>query len=187
MSIKIRSPVLALVLLALSAGSAAGDNGFYVFGAAGTAGSSSAYDIFNAVDDSDSGVSVGAGYAVSRHFSVEAAYLDLGTHRGETDCPPDLLCLIVPAPARADLTGYSVSLIGSLPLGERWAFYGKAGLASWDIEFHGFASVFDRSNDDLLLAAGLRWSANDRWKLFAEYSSADDELSFAGVGASYRF
>ncbi len=181
-----RSPLLAL-LLVLITGSAAADNGFYVFGAAGTALSSSAYDIFNAVDDTETGYFVGAGYAINRHFSVEAAYLDFGTHQGETDCPPDLLCLIVPAPARADLTGYSISLIGSIPLGERWALYGKAGLARWDIEFHGFASDFDRSWDDRLPGASLKWSVSDRWKLLAEYSDVVDELAFAGVGASYRF
>jgi OOP family OmpA-OmpF porin len=187
MWIKTRLPLAALPLLALLSGSASAENGFYAFGIAGTSRVDTTYDIFNSVDDDQTGFSVGVGFALNQNFSIEAAYLDFGTHRAQTDCPPDLLCLVVPAPARADLSGYSVSLIGSIPLGERWALYGKAGLASWDIQYRGLASAFDRSNNDLLLGAGLQWTWNDRWKLFAEYFGADDELGFAGLGARYRF
>jgi OOP family OmpA-OmpF porin len=182
-----RSPLFALPLLGLLSYSASAEQGYYLFGAAGTSQSDVAYDIFNSVDDDTAGYTIGAGYAFNDNFSLEAAYLDFGSHRAETDCPPDLLCLVVPAPARADLSGYSIALVGNIPLGERWNFYGKAGLTSWDIEFDGLASAFDRSSDDLLLGVGLNWSLNEHWKLFAEYSGTDDELDLAGVGARYRF
>jgi opacity protein-like surface antigen len=47
--------------------------------------------------------------------------------------------------------------------------YGKVGLVGWEIEFKDISSAFDTSGKDFLYGAGLRWSIDDHWKVFAEY------------------
>ncbi len=181
------SIVAGVLVLAVFSDTASAQSDFYVFGAFGNTNSDVALGGLNLLDDDNSSYTLGAGYVVSPNFSLEAAYQDFGSHDGETDCPPDITCLIIPVSAQADLTGISLSLIGSIPLTDSLDVYGKVGFASWDVEFKGFSSAFDDSGEDLLYGAGLRWSIDDHWKVFAEYGKVELDFDTASIGVSYHF
>ncbi len=121
---------IMVLIVALFSEVAVAQSDFYIFGAFGNTNSDAALGGLNRVDDDNSGYELGAGYAVTRNFSFEAAYQDLGSHNGETDCPSGFNCLVVPVSAKADLTGISLSLIGSIPITNKIDVYGRVGLVS---------------------------------------------------------
>ncbi len=65
--------------------------------------------------------------------------------------------------------------------------FGKVGFVSWDIDFIGISSAFNASGEDLLFGAGLRWSIDDHWKVFAEYEKVELDLNTASIGVRYHF
>ena len=181
------SIVAGVLILALFSDTAVAQSGFYVYGAFGNTDTDVSLGGLNRVDDDNSSFALGAGYELTRNISLEGAYLDFGSHDGETDCPPGITCLVIPVSAQADLTGISLSLIGSIPLTDSLDVYGKVGFVSWDVDFEGISSAFDTSGEDLLYGAGLRWSIDDHWKVFAEYGRVELDLDTASIGVSYHF
>ena len=175
------------LLLVLFSENAVAQSGFYIFGAFGNTNSDVALGGLNRVDDDNNSYALGAGYAFTPNVSLEGAYQEFGSHNGETDCPPGVTCLVVPLSAQADLTGISLSLVGSIPLTDKLDVYGKIGFVSWDIEFKGISSAFDTSGEDLQYGAGLRWSIDDHWKAFAEYGKVELDFDTASIGVSYHF
>ncbi len=131
------STVAGVLVLALFSNNAVAQSDFYIFGAFGNTNSDVALGGLNRIDDDNSSYALGAGYVVTGNFSLEGAYQDFGSHHGETDCPPGFACLVIPLSAQADLTGISLSLIGSIPLTDSLDVYGKVGFVSWDVDFEG--------------------------------------------------
>ncbi len=178
---------IMVLIVALFSEVAAAQSGFYVYGAFGNTDSEITLGGLNRVVDDNSSYAIGAGYAFNRNISLEGAYLNFGSHFGETDCPSGFSCLVVPVSAGADLTGISLSLIGSLELTAGLDVYGKVGFVSWDIDFSDISSAFNASGEDLLYGAGLRWSIDDHWKVFAEYAKVELDLNTASIGVRYHF
>jgi len=181
------SAVAGVLVLALFGNTAVAESGVYVFGAIGNTNSDGALGGLNRVDDDNSSYALGAGYAITRNFSLEGAYQDFGSHNGQTDCPPGITCLVIPLSAQADLTGISLSLIGSIPLTDRLDVYGKIGFTSWEVDFEDISSAFDASGEDLLYGIGLRWSIDDHWKVLAGYERVELDFDTVGIGVSYHF
>lgn len=177
----------AILMLAVFSNAAVAENDFYLLAALGTTSSDVALGGLNRVDDDDVSFTLGAGYAVSPIISIELAYQDFGSQNGATDCPPGFACLVIPVTTQADLTAVSLSMLGNVPVTNQLDAYGKLGIVSWDVGFNGISSAFDASGEDLLYGVGLRWSIDDRWKLFAEYTRAELDLDTASLGLSYHF
>jgi OOP family OmpA-OmpF porin len=181
-------PIVAIgLVLALFCDTTVAQSNFYVHGSFSNSNTDILLGGLNHVDDDNSSYALGAGYAFTPNVSLEAAYRDFGSHNGETDCPPDFTCLIIPVLTKADLTGISLSLIGSIPLTERLDMFGKVGFTSWNVDFDGISAAFDDSGEDFLYGAGLRWSIDDRWKVFAEYERHDLDLNSAAIGVNFYF
>ncbi len=175
--------------LALLTENAVAESSFYVFGTFGNTNSDISFTAQNRIDGDSDSYALGAGYTVNRNFSLEAAYLDFGSQNATTDCPPDFACagLVLPLLTKADLTAYSLSVIGSIPLTDRFDVFGQVGIVSWDVDYKGISSAFDASGEDLLYGAGLRWSIDDHWKVFAEYGKVELDFDTASIGVSYHF
>ena len=126
-----RSSVVAGVLaLALFCNPAVAQSNIYVFGSFGNTDAEVSLGGLNQVDDDNRSYAVGAGYVFTPNVSLDVAYIDFGSHNGETDCPPDFASLIIPVSAKADFTGISAAFDDS---GED-VFYG-AGLR-WSVGDH---------------------------------------------------
>jgi OmpA-OmpF porin, OOP family len=187
MSRKKWSVAPAVLMLALFSHAAVAQNDFYLLAALGATNSDVALGGINRVDDDDVGYALGAGYAFYPGISIELAYQDFGSQNGATDCPPGYACLVIPVTTQADVTAVSLSILGSVPFNDRLDAYGRLGIASWDVGFDGISSAFDASGKDILFGAGLRWSLDDRWKVFAEYTRLNLDLDTASLGLSYHF
>lgn len=141
----------------------------------------------NRVGDDDSSFAIGIGYSFAERVFLEAAYHDFGGHDGQTNCPPDFACLIVPLQTQADLSGISLSVVRTIELTDSLDFYGKLGLMSWDIEFDDISAAFDDSGTDLHYGLGLSFRASESWSIFAEYESVDLDLDSVSLGVRLGF
>ncbi|HEY0195486.1 MAG TPA: outer membrane beta-barrel protein, partial [Kofleriaceae bacterium] len=66
-----------------------------------------------------------AGYLFLPYLGVEAAYVDLGSFRFRTNVDPG-----GSLSGKPSIKGGELSVVGRLPIGERFALYGRAGLFS---------------------------------------------------------
>jgi hypothetical protein len=159
----------------------------YIFSAIGNTDADVAFGGQNRANDDDRSFTFGGGFEFNGNFALEAAYQDFGSQTGQTDCPPGFSCLIVPLPTEADVAAFSVSLVGSFRISDRLDGYGKLGLTGWDVEFDGISSAFDDSGEDLHYGVGLRWSFEEHWNIFGEYTKVDLDLDTISMGLRYDF
>lgn len=122
-------------------------------------------------EDSDTELSFFAGYHFNPYIAVEAGYVDLGTaeyRSAQTVNPPGP---IVSAPTSVDVdvesTGFTVSALGSLPLGDVVDLHGHIG--------------FLFANTDLSVAARIGAGVGK------DTESLDSIGGFFGVGAGFNF
>ena len=109
--------ICAVLLLGAVAGGAHATDGFYVGGGAGQA-------IVDEVDfdDEDTALSLFGGYQFNRHFAIEGGYIDLG------EIEP------VSVGASLEASTVHVTAVGTIPMNDSFAVYGKAGLHRWDAD-----------------------------------------------------
>lgn len=94
--------------------------------------------------DSATGFKITVGYHLSRFFDLELSYVDLGDHDIGNE---DLLAVTQQAIIDLDLpgtvqvnssstepSGYDLAFAARLPIGKRFAIYGKAAVFSWSTD-----------------------------------------------------
>jgi OOP family OmpA-OmpF porin len=166
---------LALAGTASAAQAAEHDHGFY----AGVGAGSSFVDERN-YDDEDVAFSVFAGYQFNRYLGLEAGYADFGElkPRGEGD--------------RLEADSAYLTLVGTLPITERFSAYAKAGVHRWDLDtaLPGLTGSRDDNSTDPTYGIGVQYRFNDLFSLRGEYSrfEVDDlDLDLAQVQARFDF
>ena len=145
----------------------------------------------SSLDDSDTGFGATLGYQVNENFAAELSYVDLGdvSYQASNEQAN---------PANESVTldtsaaGPVFSLLGILPVGERWDLYGRAGLALMDSEGEASATVgdvTDRISDstnrsNMVLGVGVQFDVGDRFGLLLEWDRYLDVGSEEIVGES---
>lgn len=152
MNFKMRSSALAMCLnFALVAAAQAAEPGWYVLGFGGESSASGLSQgqvddnlaaIFDTVDldvvnfsseldDSDTGFGIGGGYQLNDNFAFEFAYVDLGSigYRAGGTVTDGVDTLDAEAVLGSSADGPVVSVLGVLPIGERFSVFGRVGLA----------------------------------------------------------
>jgi opacity protein-like surface antigen len=132
------------------------------------------------VDGGDTAWSVGMGYKFSQYFAAEVEYLDFGTteiaEHYSLDVPPlpDEITLNY----SSRITGSAISVLGSLPVGNGFEVYLRAGALYAHREFAVLLPVEAGSttfSDTVWLGgAGVDWMFADRWAIRAEYLRSGD-------------
>jgi opacity protein-like surface antigen len=163
-------------ILALSAATAfaampavAQDSGFYVGAGIGDFG----IDV-GGFDASDTGYKVFGGYRFIDYLALEAEYLDGGT--------------VEDAGLEIDVSGFNVSAVGILPLGERFDVFAKLGMLFWDADTNGLGSD---SGEDFSWGIGGGFHFTDQFGMQLEYQGFEiedtDTVDMISLGASWRF
>ncbi|MCW8844865.1 MAG: outer membrane beta-barrel protein [Gammaproteobacteria bacterium] len=100
-------------------------------------------------DDTDSGYQVFGGYKFMRFFALEARYSDFGSFS------------VMSFPF--DVTGYSLSAVGILPLGAgNWELFGQLGFGQVDLSLPGESS----SNEGVMSGGfGVRYNFTEQWSV----------------------
>jgi OOP family OmpA-OmpF porin len=180
----------ATVLCLLAASAGAAEPGFYVTAALGlgeedpkTAGTNvgNSMGIVHvepdqiAVDDGELAWSVGLGYRINRYLAGELEYIDFGT----TDVAEHYTVSNVPFPFPTEftqdysssVTGPALSLLGMLPMGDRFELFLRGGALFASREFNlQFGALEEKFSSTVwLVGAGVTWSLSQRWGIRAEY------------------
>ena len=156
---------MILVLLAMLAGTSAWAEGFYAGAGFG----------ITHVEDEDSGLSfednpfgwrLVAGFDLTDYFAIEGAYVNSG--EAEDD--------IMGVDVEAELTAFTISAVGLLPLNDTATLFGKLGLYTGESEVSAFGLTEDDDEDGLTVGGGVRFQTSDRLTLRAEFDWFDTDL-----------
>jgi opacity protein-like surface antigen len=133
------------------------------------------------VDEVDAGFSGTVGYRINRYLAAELSYTDFGEYE------------LVEHYSFADVTyelgvrGPSVSVLGSLPLGEQWELFLRGGVLFADqktsVRISGSLPDREFSDEVIMAGAGVQWSFAPRWAARLEYQRTDD-LQYDNTGES---
>ena len=120
-----KAAIAATTLLALSPLTALADGGFYVGGSVGSSSLSNDFDGFE-VDADSTAFRLIAGWQFNDFFSLEGGYHNFGELEQSFDDGGDPIDISL----KAD--GFTLGGTGSIPLGEKFALFGRAGAFFWD-------------------------------------------------------
>lgn len=134
-------------------------------------------DVF---DEDDTGFRVFGGWQFNEYFGIEAGY-DSGA--GVDKTLGDITVDLIEADIDLDITGFDVMLVGTLPIGESFYGFAKAGMLAWDVEADiqireddGDGGVIttdisgDDSGEDPAFGAGFGMNLGDNARVQVEYT-----------------
>jgi OOP family OmpA-OmpF porin len=147
----------------------AADNGPYIGAGIGDFGVK-----VGGFDASDTSFKVFGGYRFMNYFAAELEYVDGGSAED--------------GGIKIDVSGWNVSGIGRLPIGEKFNVFGKLGMIFWDAEARGFG---DDSGEDFSWGIGAGYSFTDHFGMQVEYQGFEiedtDTVDMISVSASWNF
>lgn len=163
-----RQKKVALIgLLAATAGAptialAQQDAGFYIGTSVGQAKINGACTritlggFVGSCDDKNTAWKIFGGYQFNRNFGVEGGYTNIGeaTATGTFDAKAGY--------GKAEAKGFELLAVGTLPINEQFAVYGKAGFFRWDVDMSATLGPSSGAIGDkvtyLTLGVGLKYN-----------------------------
>lgn len=134
-----------------------------------------------------------AGYRIFRYMAVEAAYLNLGTLERTQRINLFPSGAFIDTRHTLETSGPAGSVLGILPLGERWALFARAGVLFADMELDskpigGSVPVIDGSDsitfgsDSLLWGAGAQFNWGEHWSVRLDFQRFENVGEDSGAG-----
>lgn len=171
--------------------------------AGASVGRLSARDLFYGEHDHDANA-VHGGYRLGRHLAIEGRYADLGSASYLRDCPPlanPCSSFFWPHTLRQSVKRADISLLGILPLGERFELFGKIGHVQTEIHRtyrFGLVQAPQEYQDEYgstSYGVGARWHFDARWSLRLDWEGSkdhvtdvrDEDIHGYWLGVEYRF
>lgn len=159
-------------------------------------------DSSTSFDDKDTAYRVYGGFRFHRNFAAELAYVDLGRYQ--------LRSTVLPAGTltnRIRSSGAELSVLGLLPVGERWSLFGRLGVlaARTQASYSGEGSIFVNEGEgeqtkrtsgvvygigamaDLTPRFGLRLEWSEYRKLGDNLTGGEFDARVLSAGVQYRF
>lgn len=186
--------------LALAQRAGLQDAGFYAGGSLGQAKFKDActdtdVGFVGSCDDKDTAWKIFGGYQFNRNFGVEAGYTDLGEVTGTGTF------LGLPASFKAKAKGFELLGVGTFPINEQFAVYGKAGVFRWDLDTSatagGFSEAASEKGTDLTFGFGLKYNftknlaARVEWQRYKdvgdENTTGKSKVDVISVGVVFKF
>jgi len=185
----------ALLLAAVPAAAPAQDGGWYVGLGIGRArsgdGCTGAAPPGITCDDKDTTWKIFGGYEINQYLGVELGLVDLGER-------PASVTGVGAGTAKFRI--FETLVVGTLPIGERFSVYGKAGIFQWDADYSfpaGTAGGADSQGKDYTYGLGVRYhfTRNAALRLEAQRYKKVGEASMTGqfdvdvfaLGVLFRF
>jgi OmpA-OmpF porin, OOP family len=177
-----------LAFLTSAAAVQAQDPGFYLGGALGQSKFKEWCDTggspitLASCEDTDTSWKVLGGYRFNRYVAAEASYLDWGEVTVGTSTG---------ARAAATQSSYGLAVVGTLPIGERFELFGKAGFLKTEQETRRITpnpSTFNRDETELNYGLGVKYAFTRNWALRGEWENTDKlNVELLSIGVEYRF
>lgn len=181
---KIKRILVAAALWALTPVTAFADSGLILAASVGSAELSEDFDGFD-VDASSTAYRLTVGWRFSDYLAVEAGYHNFG----DFDQTFDISGTPIDVSLKAD--GFTFGGVGSLPLGDRFALFARAGAFFWDGDAD-INNVTQATPEDtnLYVGVGARLALTERLSLTADasrYDLDDTSSSVFSAGFDIRF
>lgn len=140
------------------------------------------------VDETDVSWNFALGYRVNKYLAAELSYVDAGDASlvERYSVPPTSTLPDVLRTYTVNARGPEVSVLGSLPLSERWELFLRGGVlfAKQEVESRtiiespnatvGRPIERDFSDEVVTVGAGVQWAFLPRWTARLEYQRSDD-------------
>lgn len=186
----------AVIWVAAAHDAAAAERGLYVGGHFGKSSKDAPrdfYELFNtdiqsfafftpteqttSFDDSDTAYGLVIGYRLTSNFAIEGGYSNFGevTHRSHASGNFPLEAGTVDVGIHTETAGFTLAVLGVLPLTRDWELYGRAGALFADNEIR---IVVNSQGQRFIPPLGNRFSASDSTGTIGAY---------AGLGIGRRF
>jgi len=174
--------LFAALLLPL-AGAQAQDSGFYLGAGIGQSKFKEWCDIpLASCKDTDTSWKLLGGYRFNRYIAAEGTYVDWGEVTASTASG---------AQAAADQHSYGLAVVGTLPLGERFELFGKAGFLMTEQETRRITpnpSTLSRDETEFHYGLGARFLFTKNWALRGEWENTEKlKVEMLSIGVEYRF
>lgn len=138
-------------------------------------------------DDKDTAFKIFGGYQFNTYFGVEVGYTDLGkatiTDAGGV--------------TKFEVAGFEVVGVGTLPINQQFAVYGKLGFFRWDLDASAPGISIGETGTDLTYGIGVRYYFTKNLAVRAEWQRYNDigndattgksDSDFIGVGLVFKF
>ena len=172
-----------LAFLTSAAAVQAQDGGFYLGGALGQSKFKQWCDpVFSSCEDTDASWKLLGGYRFNRYVAAEATYIDWGEVTAGTNSG---------ARVAAQQRSYGLAAVGTLPIGEGFELFGKAGFLKTEQETRRITpapSTFSREQTELSYGLGLKYAFTRNWALRGEWENTDKlKVELLSIGVEYRF
>ena len=172
---KICTALLATTLLASAPAMAAEDGGFYVGAGIGT---------FSVDSDEATSFKVLAGFDFNKYFAAELEYIDSSNFE-ETEGDFAI---------EASVTAFNVSVVGKVPVGEKFSLFAKFGMVFYDIDAKitefGFTESASLSEEDVSYGVGAGFAFTENFGARIEYQGfdiQDTDTDLISASVTWRF
>jgi len=150
------------------------------------------------VNNTDTGWKLFGGYQLNKNLGFEAAYVDLGSFNSNATYAT---LAGSPYQSKTDGKGFLLSVVGTLPVSDTVAIFGKIGAFSWDLDATASTSLastsLSASGTDLAYGLGANWQINKTIGLRAEWERFQDiggkngfnqhDVDLYSIGAVFHF
>lgn len=141
-------------------------------------------------DDTDKGPKIEVGYDFNKNFGIALGYTSFGTVFDSNDSSLRV---------KQESNAVTLSVLGTLPLGDYFGIYGRLGYARYDTNNTGMVNgvaIKDEHGNTPIWGAGVKFNATEQLALRIEYQNyADlsdqpghkDDVKGLFAGGVYRF
>ena len=141
-------------------------------------------------DDTDKGPKVEIGYDFNKTFGVELGYTSFGTVFDSNNNSVRI---------KQKSNAVTLSVLGTVPIGEYFGIYGRLGYARYDTNNTGVVegvALKDEHGNTPMWGAGIKFNASEQFALRLEYQNYSDLSDLPGhkddvkglfAGGVYRF
>jgi OOP family OmpA-OmpF porin len=174
----------AVIVAALTPAAAVADSGIYLAANVGQAELSENFDGFE-VDSDSTAFRVALGWRFNDYLAIDAGYSNFGRFEQSFDIDGTITEISL----KAD--GFTVGGVGTLPVGDRWSFFARAGVFFWDGDADiNNVSAATPEDTNLYFGAGARFALTDRLSATADgsrYELEGTSSTVLSVGLEFRF
>ena len=131
-------------------------------------------------EDSDTGLNIFGGMRFNENFALELSYMDFGKQEDS----------FYGYDASVEVTGLGFSVVGILPIDEKFEIFGKLGLFSWDVDVTLDSYKTSDDGSDAMIGLGAAYHINEQFDIRAEWNVIDvdgADLDMLSVGAQFNF
>lgn len=179
-----KAALAATAVLAIAPLKATAESHFYVGGSIGSASLTEDFDGFD-VDADSTAFRIIAGWQFNDYFSLEGGYHNFGAFEQTFDVDGE------PVPVNLKADGFTLGATGTVPLGEKFALYGRAGSFFWDGDAEiNSVSQAQPEDTNLYFGAGAKYVINERFSLVGDwtrYELEDSQSNVLSLGVTFNF